>query len=141
MCFKFVCCFKDSVIYSPRTCYLTPPATAPTVPASDVALNAATVEPAAAEEPAATTDSQAAFSALSILIAASTVPAYFVNPGSLQIEKENSNKQAPVGFSCGFIRMSGIPSMDDSLSHPPGFQISIKERTMFSQRVLSTLTQ
>ncbi|CAH1441082.1 unnamed protein product [Lactuca virosa] len=98
-----------------------PPATAPTVPASDATLNAATIEPAAAEEPAAVTDSQAAF------------------PGSLQIEKENSNKQAQVGFSSGFIRMSGIPSIDDSLSHPPSFSnINQGENDVFSEGSFNT---
>ncbi|CAH1436774.1 unnamed protein product [Lactuca virosa] len=47
--------------------------------------------------------------------------AYAANSGSLQIGTYTSNKHAPVGFLGGYIRMSGIQSTDDSLSHLPGF--------------------
>ncbi|CAI9264495.1 unnamed protein product [Lactuca saligna] len=69
------------------------PATTTTVPAFDVAPIIAIEEP------------QAVPTALSFLIDAPTIPAHIVNSGSLQIEKENSNKQASVGFLGGFIRM------------------------------------
>ncbi|CAH1454132.1 unnamed protein product [Lactuca virosa] len=109
-----------------------PPASAPTDPVPDAVLNVANVQPAAAEEPVATTDSQSA-------LPAHTVPVHSVNPGPLQVEKENSNKQTPDGFSGGFIRMSGIPSTDDSLSHPPGFSnINQRDNDLFSEGSFNT---
>ncbi|CAI9282485.1 unnamed protein product [Lactuca saligna] len=58
---------------------------------------------------------------------------HIANSGSLKNGTNTSNKQAPVGLSCGYIRMSGIPSTNDSLSHPLSFSNMIHgENDVFS---------
>ncbi|CAI9283608.1 unnamed protein product [Lactuca saligna] len=67
------------------------------------------------------------------------IPVHFDDSESSQTGTEQFKTQIPIGFSGGYTCMSGIPSTNESLSHPPGFSnMKYGENDAFSKGSFST---
>ncbi|CAH1443833.1 unnamed protein product [Lactuca virosa] len=113
----------------------TAPGVAVNIPPAAATIQAAATVPVDAEGKPQAAPAASANSTAVPAVSSENSLAHAADFGPFLIGMEPSNKPAPVGFSGGYIHISGIQSTDDSLSHPPGFSNSWRERSVLRRLV------